>query len=332
MSRARAQLLLLLLSGATPAFAYKRSVNSGGVTIWWSIRGHPFQIDAMGTPDIPGMAAFTAIRTSFQTWAAVSCSDLVFQDQGLSLDPKDRVVGYFPGQSNRNLVLFRTRRCGNGNNGGVVPPGDPCLTQGGCGNAYDCWDDITHGAGVIATTTTTSNRFTGQINDSDIEINDSVGTDGTKFIFTAVDGVPCTDPNQTGCVRMDVQNTITHEAGHTLGLDHTTDPTATMYATAPQGETSKRVLGNDDIQAICTIYPRGKETVTGNLDPITLTPLGSSNGGCGCSQAQTGPGAALGALVLLLQIRRRSRRKPQLAISASRKIASPALRESGSVA
>jgi MYXO-CTERM domain-containing protein len=299
-------LLLLLSCGAGPALAYKRSVNTGGVTIWWSTRGHPFQIDGQGTPDVPGPAAFTAIRKSFQTWAGVSCSDLSFQDQGLSLNPKDRVVGYFPGQYNRNLVLFRTRRCGNGKNGGVVPAGDPCVTQGGCANAYDCWD---HGDGVIATTTTTSNRFTGQINDTDIEVNDSAGSDGTRFIFSAVDGAPCSSANQTGCVQIDVQNTITHEAGHTLGLDHTPDPNATMYATAPQGETSKRVLGTDDIQAICDIYPRGAETVTGNLDPVKLTPIGSSNGGCGCSQTQTGPGAVLGALAFFLYFARRPKAK-----------------------
>ena len=323
-------LWLALVLGAGPAFAYKQSVNTGGVKIWWSTRGHPFQIDALGTPDVPGLAAFTAIRRSFQTWSGITCSDLAFQDQGLSQNPKDRVVGYFPGQSNRNLVLFRTRRCGDGTNGGVVPPGDPCLgIKGGCANSYDCWD---HGDGVIATTTTTSNRFTGQIDDTDIEINDSVDPSGNKFIFTALDGAPCSAPNQTGCVRLDVQNTITHEAGHTMGLDHTLDPNATMYATAPEGETSKRVLGADDIQAICDIYPRGKETVTGNLDPITLTPAGGSNGGCGCSQAQTGPGAVLGALVLLLQSRRRSRRKPQLAISARRVAPTAALRGNSQLA
>src|SRR5205823_14818564 len=49
---------------------------------------------------------------------------------------------------------------------------------------------------------------------------DSTGAGGTRFIFTAVDGPPCADINQTGCVRIDVQNTITHEAGHTIGLDH----------------------------------------------------------------------------------------------------------------
>ena len=319
-------LFLILLLSAGPALAYKQSVNGGGVKIWWSTRGHPFQIDALGTPDVPGPAAFTAIRRSFLSWASVSCSDLAFPDQGLSQNPKDRVVGYFPGAYNRNLVLFRTRRCGNGKDGGVVPAGDPCLgVRPGCGNTYDCWDDLTHGSGVIATTTTTSNKFTGQINDTDIEINDSIDRFGTKFTFTAVDGSPCTDPNQTGCVRLDVQNTITHEAGHSLGLDHTLDPNATMYATAPEGEVSKRVLGADDIQGICDIYPRGKQTVTGNLDPITLTPSGASNGG-GCGSTQPGPAAALAALLLLLQKRRRSRRKPQLAMSSSKNAATESLR------
>lgn len=299
--------LVLTLAAGAPAYAYQRTVNSGGVVTWWSTRGHPFQIDAQGTPDVPGTAPFTAIRKSFSTWAGIACSDLVFRDDGLSSNPKDRVVGYFPGQVNRNLVLFRTRRCGNGKDGGVVPAGDPCLSQGGCGNVYDCWD---HDAAAIATSTTTSNRFTGQIGDADIELNDSVASDGSRFIFTALDGPPCTDPTQTGCVRMDIQNTVTHEAGHTMGLDHSADPGAAMYATAPPGEISKRVLGSDDVQAICDIYPKGAQTVTGS-GAIALRPAGSSNGGCGCSQAQTGPGAALMALAAFLQKRRLTRGRPR---------------------
>ena len=318
-------LILLFFSWTAPAFAYVRTVNNGGVCTWWATRGHSFQIDAQGTPDVPGLAAFTAIRKSYQTWAGVVCSDLSFPDQGLSQNPKDRVVGYFPGQYNRNLVLFRTRSCPL-----VVPPGDSCLKQGGCGNPYDCWD---HGDGAIATTTTTSNLFTGQIQDSDTELNDAPHADGSaRFVFTAVDGSPCSSPNQTGCVRFDIQNTMTHEAGHSLGLAHTPDPNATMYATAPEGETSKRVLGSDDIQAICDIYPKGARTVTCTSEPITLTETGASNGGgCGCSQAQTGPGAALGALALLLQMKRRSRRKPQLAISARSAPAKASLRGSGRI-
>jgi len=309
---------LALLLCPLPAQAYKRSVNTGGMCMWWSTRGHSFQIDKAGTPDVVGAAAFTAIRKSFATWGQVSCSDLIFPDLGLSENPADRVVGYFPGQVNRNLVLFRIKNC----RAGVVPAGDSCLSQGGCGNKYDCWDK---GDGVIATTTTTSNRYTGQIADSDIEINDSPAPDGAKLVFTALDGPPCTDPNQTGCVRMDVQNTVTHEAGHSIGLDHTTDSTATMWATAPEGETSKRQLHADDIQAVCDIYPKGAQTVTCLSDPITLTPTGTSNGGCGCGQNQTGPGAVLAALAAVLL----SRRRPKPAINPRSSAASASLRENG---
>jgi uncharacterized protein (TIGR03382 family) len=313
-----AALALVLVLCALPAQAYKRSINSGNMCMWWSTRGHSFQIDKAGTPDVVGAAAFTAIRKSFATWGQVSCSDLIFPDLGLSENPADRVVGYFPGQVNRNLVLFRIKNCRSG----VVPDRDACLSQLNCGNKYDCWD---HGAGVIATTTTTSNKFTGQIIDSDIEINDSSALDGTKLVFTAVDGPPCTVPNQTGCVRMDIQNTVTHEAGHSIGLDHTDVAAATMYATAPEGETSKRTLAPDDIQAVCDIYPKGAQTVTCLNDPITLTPTGMSNGGCGCAQNQTGPGAVLAALAAVLL----SRRRPKPAINPRSSPASASFRESG---
>ncbi len=293
----RSGLALALVLGSFPAHASKRSVNSGGLCVFWATRGHSFLIDGRGTPDVVGTAAFTAVRKSFAAWAGVPGSDLSFPDQGLSLDPKNRKIGFFPGQFNVNLVLWRTANCAS-----AVPPGDACLQEGGCGNKYDCWD---HGDAVIATTTTTSNRYTGQISDTDIELNDAPGSDGsTKFVFTANDGPPCSDPNQTGCVRTDIENTITHEAGHSLGLDHTTVPDATMFATAPEGEISKRTLHDDDIQAIQGIYPAGKPTVTCISDPITLTQTGSANS-AGCSTASSV--GALPLLALLSLLRRRKR-------------------------
>ncbi len=287
---------LFMLALALPAHAYVRSLNKGGLCVFWATRGHSFIIDAKGTPDVVGTAAFTAVRKSFAAWAGVPGSDLSFQDQGLSLDPKNRKVGFFPGQFNVNLVLWRTASCST-----AVPPGDSCVQEGGCGNKYDCWD---HGDAVIATTTTTSNRYTGQISDTDIELNDAPGSDGsTKFVFTANDGVPCNDPNQTGCVRIDIENTITHEAGHSLGLDHTTVPDATMYATAPEGEISKRTLHDDDRQAIQLIYPAGKPTVTCVSDSITLAQTGSASS-AGCSTTSSVGALPLLALVALLRRRK----------------------------
>ncbi len=309
MKRAACALLLCL---ALPAQAYVRSRNNNGQgpCIWWPTHGHSFQIDAQGSPDAPLDATYDAIRKSFQTWAAVSCSDLNFSEEPLSTSASNRLVGFESGGTNHNLVLFRTRNCAQ-----VVPANDPCKAQGGCGNAYDCWE---HGDGIIATTTTTSKSSTGEILDSDIEMNDAPSSSANKLTFTTVDGLPCTRSGETGCVRIDVQNTVTHEAGHSLGLDHTLDPAATMYASAPSGEKSKRVLGADDIAGICAIYPRGAASVT----------CTSGQGG-GCSAAQTDPGAALAALAVLLQIRRRSRRRPQLPMSSSTNPATAARCQSG---
>jgi MYXO-CTERM domain-containing protein len=294
----------LAVTIAGPAAAWKRTTaGAGGPCLFWSTRGHTYMIDARGTPDVPANAAFDAIRRSFQTWAGVSCSDLIFPDLGISQDPADRRVGYVQGAYNRNLVLWRTANC----QGGGAPPNDPCLTAGGCGNKYDCWD---HDDQVIAVTTTTFNRTTGQIYDADIELNGSPHSDGTKFQFTANDGPPCSTEGQTGCVRYDIQNTVTHESGHSIGLDHSLQESATMYAYAPEGDVGKRTLDTDDVEAICTIYPRNQPTSTCLGDPVTLTQTGSGEaGGCGCSTR--GNGAPLGALLAgvgLWWLRRKARR------------------------
>lgn len=52
----------------------------------------------------------------------------------------------------------------------------------------------------------------------------------------------------------DLQNTLAHEAGHFLGLAHSDEPEATMYARAAPHETKKRDLHLDDLQGIQAIY------------------------------------------------------------------------------
>jgi MYXO-CTERM domain-containing protein len=190
-----------------------------------------------------------------------------------------------------------------------VPAGDPCLTEGGCGTKYDCWD---HGSAVIATTTSTSNRFTGQIEDADIELNDAPGPDGNRFIFSTVDSPLCARANQVGCVNIDIRNTVTHEAGHSIGLAHTPIADATMFATAPPGELTKRTVHADDIAAICAIYPKGAPTSTCLTDPISITVAGAGEvKGCGCSAtAGAAPalqGLGLAAVALLLRRKRMNR-------------------------
>lgn len=284
---------LAALSVTLPAWSYERArVSGNGPFLYWATRGHSFQIDAQGTPDVTDGSAFDAVRKSYATWAAVTCSDLKFPE--VPPAPTDRRVGFVEGATNQNLVLWRTKSCAS-----AVPAGDDCRTSGGCSNKYDCWDGDSM---AIATTTTTARTSTGEILDTDIELND-VG-----FRFTTADGPPCPSGGPfTGCVAFDVQNTVTHEAGHTMGLGHSQVVTATMYAFAPSGQTSKRTLDPDDILGICDIYPKGGATSGGS----GVTSPGLQSGGCGSSGAASWE--ALLVAASLWRSRRRMRRgsRPQ---------------------
>lgn len=97
------------------------------------------------------------------------------------------------------------------------------------------------GPSTLALTTAVYRRSTGQIVDADMDVN-------------AVDHVwSATTPPLTG--HDDLENTITHELGHVLGFGHTDVVDATMYASAAPEETSKRDLAEDDINAVCDVYP-----------------------------------------------------------------------------
>ena len=81
---------------------------------------------------------------------------------------------------------------------------------------------------------------TGIIQDADIELNTA------HHVFTVSD-----DELRT---RVDVQNTVAHEVGHFLGLDHSSETDSTMFKQASQGELTKRSLSNDDLAGLCSIY------------------------------------------------------------------------------
>jgi hypothetical protein len=79
----------------------------------------------------------------------------------------------------------------------------------------------------------------------------------------------------------DVQNTVTHELGHALGLQHEEAlQEAVMYPLAFNGDVDKRSLSSDDIGGIDALYPL-------------------AGPGPGCSAAGGGP-LLLGLLALQL--------------------------------
>src|SRR5256885_12541167 len=104
------------------AYVRTETKQGSGIFLFWGSRGHNFQIDALGTPDVPGTSAFDAIRNSFATWEGAACTDLVFPEV-LPLEEADRRIGYFPGGFTRNPILFRPRR-----SDAVWPAGRPALS------------------------------------------------------------------------------------------------------------------------------------------------------------------------------------------------------------
>ena len=76
----------------------------------------------------------------------------------------------------------------------------------------------------------------------DIEIN----ADGISWSTTG-------DPN-----KFDLHNTMTHEFGHALGLEHSDDSQASMASTTSVGEVSKRDIHEDDVQGFLTLYPENE--------------------------------------------------------------------------
>jgi hypothetical protein len=175
---------------------------------------------------------------------------------------------------------------------------------------------------ALAITTVFAQQSNGLILDSDLELNavrfkwgDLVAHVGTQ------DGAE------------DLQNTLTHELGHVLGLEHNCffpgNPrrgvdnngvpvpdcnaappevqASTLFASVMRGDTDRRTLEADDIAGVCAIYPAATMPACGSS--------GDNSDSGGCSAAGARPGQPADALVVLsiglglavLGARRRSR-------------------------
>ena len=95
-----------------------------------------------------------------------------------------------------------------------------------------------YSSATLGLTTGTFVTSTGQLIDADMELNDNVDW---------------TDNGDT--TAYDMESVVLHEAGHFLGLDHTTTiQAAVMYPTVAFGN-QKRALASPDTTDVCTVYP-----------------------------------------------------------------------------
>jgi hypothetical protein len=297
MSPAALGLLLLALAqtGATPyvrSRAQEDAKYSPPACLYWTAPRLAFQQSQAGNPATTGESEFTAVSRSFQTWADVFslCGNLQLSE---GARVAERQTGYVSGGTNHNLVLFRTKTCEQ-----AAPQSSTCWQDGSCANTFDCWDfdDETIGITIVS-----YDVRTGVIYDADIELN------AAQFEFTTVDAPACVGSvSSQSCVSTDVQNTVTHEVGHFLGLDHSSATGSVMAPDARTGETSKRRLDSASEAFVCEVYPRGKASVSCVPRLPVDAPSGEADEDGGCASA--GTGALLLPLLALLPALRRRRR------------------------
>ncbi|MGD0678568.1 MAG: matrixin family metalloprotease [Polyangiaceae bacterium] len=124
----------------------------------------------------------------------------------------------------------------------------------------DGWPDQGDSVNTLGLTTMTFDITDGEIFDADTEINSS---DGVELVA----GPPA--PAGT----YDLLTILTHEAGHFLGLAHSADETAMMYAFYQNGGAS--TLQPDDIEGICSIdSPDGmRSTFSGAIQGSACCPI-----------------------------------------------------------
>jgi hypothetical protein len=151
--------------------------------------------------------------------------------------------------------------------------------------------------GALAITVITFDAHAKEILDADVVLN---GEHGFSFFER--------DSRDEGKATYDLQNVLTHELGHLLGLgEDMTDVDATMYAFSQPGETGKRDLEVVDKDSIAALYSE-------DFEP-------ESQAGCGGAaiagyQGEAWVWAALGFGALGFAMRRRATRERTLSAAA----------------
>ncbi len=281
---------LAIVAAADPASAYVRATNKTGKAVYWKSGCVFLTPSAGGSQDLGEASTLTEIQRSIDNWMreTADCSYLE-----LRLEP----VGTGKTTSNdaKNRITWLETTWGSGSGNDFVP--------------YDMAAAALTTLRFVESETAVNN---GEIVDADIELN------GKDYTFATTGGSTQHPPT-------DVQNTLTHELGHLIGLDHTCDdgvrmPTpkdhlgntvprcsaplstaqteATMYNFAGPGETKKRSPEADDIAGFCGIYPMAK-------DPGTCQPVQKKDPTRGCAAGGQGAAGALVLALLLLLFGRR---------------------------
>jgi MYXO-CTERM domain-containing protein len=288
-----------LATVSAPAGGFVRKKTDAGRDEYWQVNCIPISIYINDYGEMSRDEIAKSVAAAAHTWSPsqVTCADGVshpFVEIVPSLAAANTRAPR-PGYDGHNTLQFYT--------------------------AYSPYpENSSFNSSVIALTSVWA-RADGHIVDADVQVNALDNSFANRDPgYVPADG---TDP-------LDLQNAVTHEFGHLVGLGHTCwDPFSdqdqpiddtdagvplcypapdgvedtVMFATiAGNGELTKRVLKPDDIRGVCTIYPSSGDPQSCSLD----TP----DDGCGCSAGlRRSPSLiAVAAVAVVFAVVRRRRR------------------------
>jgi hypothetical protein len=288
--RARVLFLVLCAVGVpAAAHGYVRTTTSAGAPMYWNRTVMDITAYVANPPmALTSADVLEAARAAAATWSRGQVACTSLELRVSSVAQTDAPVG-LDGQCR---LTFRGA--------------DWCREPRAAEEA--CYDPL-----ALAVTSVFARRSDGEILDADVELNG-------KYVWGDLVRHPAPGAQ-------DLQNTLTHELGHFIGLDHTCTLTGerpglvddqghpvpscarasesitetTMFAAVIQGDTDRRTLTDDDRRAVCEVYPP--------LDPV----LEGAGAGCaigGRAPSVAGPLLALLALSAVPLRRRATRRRP----------------------
>jgi len=196
-----------------------------GMPLFWQRRCQSYSLDTSAGGGLTLAQVRTVVAASFAPWNAVDCGNGPILSITEGMTVTCDHAEYSSNDGNSNTVAFGSDFAAH------MYPTD-----------------------AIALTIVWHDTRTGQIYDVDTIVNEAMG----PFVVCPSSGCAPTTS------RFDLQNVLTHEAGHFLGLSHTADPNATMFYRADPGETLKRTLEPDDEAGICAAY--GGNTLPAECD------------------------------------------------------------------
>jgi hypothetical protein len=257
----------LLAEGTASAFHVRKTAS--GTPVHWEAETITVVVD----PSVAQLEprALDAARRAFAAWGDVQgagAPSVVLTDGAAD------EVGYRDGDDNKNTLRYEPD--------GYAPAG-----------------------GALAITVLTFDAE-GKIVDADIVINGG-GSRGFAVLDEGEAEGKGPDGDEGKAGSYDVEDVLTHEAGHFFGLAHNDGAAdATMYYATARGETKKRILSADDEDGLRSLYP---EQQSGGVAAACSARPGSG---------ETAPGAAgAGLLAAAFLASARRRRGPSGSLKRS---------------